>query len=112
MTIRIEYPDSSGIVRQADIYTASEIGDIAAPDIKVYEPHYLTQEQALSRKILLSSVPVVASIEFTPNGALRQRINIDFSYVELDNSLTWDGLGLEGFLVEGELVEIYYTTNG
>lgn len=59
------------------------------------------------KKITLSKTPLYpSSLKFIPDGGIEQRINID--YVVSTNEIIWNGLTLDGFLEEGEIVRVTY----
>jgi hypothetical protein len=72
-----------------------------------YSKHTLMQADIDSKKVFLTKTPT-SPIKLTPEGALTQRQDIDFRYEGSDNSITWDGLGLEGFLEVGEVITISF----
>lgn len=125
------YTDSSGVVREAEAFIVEDFSSSrqANSPLKLDSNGYLdgslfnpaqdmgikskteyitlTNSNLISKKVVLSNIPVSA-VSLIPDGAITQRNGIDFVYLESDNSVSWAGLGLEGFLESGETLEISY----
>ena len=70
----------------------------------------LTNDNIVNKEIILSGVPVAPeSVQLTPNNGIPQLNGVDFE-VTL-NVLSWDGLGLEGFLEVGDILIIQYSNS-
>lgn len=67
----------------------------------------ITEDMATSKQLSLQMVPVDAdSVQLTPVGGPLQILDIDFSVSGAN--ISWDGLGLDGFLESGDQVQIFY----
>jgi hypothetical protein len=67
----------------------------------------LTQENIDNKEVVLNSIPIIPeSVQLTPNGGIPQINGIDFQ-VNL-NILTWNSLGLDGFLEVGDILIVQY----
>jgi hypothetical protein len=83
-----------------------EVGKNVGLKIKT-ESFLLTQENIDSKSITLLKEPSNSNdIVFFPEGGIRQRNSIDFNVTE--NILSWDGLGLDGFMEVDDVVNITY----
>lgn len=126
-----EYTDELGIKREAEAFITADYTSTPQPnkpiittvdgylDPSLMNPTQdygiksktdyitLTPTQILNKKVILSEIPV-SNPTLTPDGGIPQRFGIDFSYQQSDNSVTWASLGLEGFLEEGETLEVSY----
>jgi hypothetical protein len=72
-----------------------------------YEDIILTSQQIADRKITLSRIPAFPeALLFVPVGGVAQIYGVDYTIV--GNDVSWAGLGLDGFLEEGEGVRITY----
>jgi hypothetical protein len=78
-------------------------------DIKfVHEVLDVTAQVLSEKKLILSHLPVANSgVILIPDGGVPQRQGVDF--IVAGNEVSFDGLGLDGFLEEGEQVYFYYT---
>jgi hypothetical protein len=67
----------------------------------------LTSQQIADKKITLSRIPAFPeALLFVPTGGVAQRYGVDYTVV--GNDIGWAGLGLDGFLEEGEGIRITY----
>ncbi len=115
-------PDSNGLELQNNILsvnlaTEENAGVLSAEDytkfnsIKIYEYFYedviLTAQQIAEKKITLSGTPAFPeALTFIPYGGVAQRYGQDYTII--GNDISWAGLGLDGFLEEGEGIRITY----
>ena len=75
--------------------------------VKTGEVVTLTNDHITNKRIILSVAPVSVNLtEFLPDGGILQRFGID--YTISGNILSWDALGLDGFLIEGDRITINY----
>lgn len=83
-----------------------EIGKTAGIKTKT-ETIILSADNIANKKFLLENQPIsVDTTIFLPEGGITQRPIIDYN---LDiNYVIWEGLGLDGFLEEGEVVRFTY----
>lgn len=124
------YRDADGVIREAEAFETLDYTTIKEPnkplmtlpsgfiDSSLINPAgevkskteliVLTQANIDGKKIPLSSTPIYSTFTLVPEGALPQRNGIDFVYVESDNSISWAGLGLDGFLEINETLEVTY----
>jgi hypothetical protein len=131
MSARFTFTDNFGRVKEVEAFTVLDFSTTKKPgaplrldengflDPSLIDPQRdyglkhrveiftLTQSQIDSKSIPLSDIPV-SPVSLIPDGALPQRNYIDFMFIESDNSLTWAGLGLDGFLEVGETLEVSY----
>jgi len=71
------------------------------------ETRVLTTQEITDKKLTLNTTPLTPSnILLTPEGGIPQRYGIDFTVS--GNELSWNGLGLDGFLASGEYITIVY----
>lgn len=114
--------DANGLLLQDNVLSlqlASDdtAGAITAEDysrlysIKTYEYYVediiLTSQQIADKKITLSRTPAFPeALLFVPVGGVAQRYGVDYTVV--GNDVDWAGLGLDGFLEEGEGIRITY----
>ena len=83
-----------------------EVGKKSSLKVKT-ESFLLNQENIDNRRIVLSKQPAdYGDVIFFPEGGIAQRNQIDFS-VSL-NVVSWEGLGLDGFLEVDDVVQITY----
>ena len=81
----------------------SQIGSI----VPRLEARVLTNTEATDKSLVLSNIPSdPTKVLLIPQGGPAQRIDVDFSVV--GDTLSWSGLGLDGFLDEGEYILIQY----
>jgi hypothetical protein len=81
---------------------------IGSDGISSVEQIFILSEQDIERKyLILQKKPINGSIIFTPDGGIPQRKDIDYRLV-LENKIEWSGLCLDGFLEEGEVIQINY----
>jgi len=82
-----------------------------APIVKFAQyPHEITEEEAEAKKVYLDyPVDPNAYVRFQPRGAPCVIKEVDYIFDSSDNSISWDGKGLETYLVAGNLVEIVYS---
>ena len=67
----------------------------------------LTQENIDSKNIVLPATPFYPNnVSLTPEGGIIQRNSIDYNIV--DNILSWNGLGLDGYLEVGETIIVQF----
>jgi hypothetical protein len=78
----------SGLQPKQDVITLSS-GDISA------------------KKVVLSATPSFTNIFLQPEGGIPQVYGEDFILIN-GNEISWDGLGLDGFLEAGERLFISY----
>ena len=93
---------------QVDIQTRG----YQAPITKFLQYAYqLTQADIVEKKVYITGefAPQGGFVKFQPRGAPCVIITLDFIFNENDNSISWDGLGLDGFLEEGNWVEVSYS---
>lgn len=75
--------------------------------IDIAEVYTLTSGNISIKGFLLTYTPAdPTAIELTPIGGILQRYGVD--YVYSNGYVTWDGLGLDGFLEEGEQIYVRY----
>lgn len=67
----------------------------------------LTAQDITDKKVTLNQIPANNSISLMPDGGASQRIGVDFDVVN-SNEVSWNGLGLDGFLEEGETIYVTY----
>ena len=83
-----------------------------APITKINQYAYqLTQSDIDEKKVFLSGefAPQGGFIKFQPRGGPCVIITLDFIFNEGENSISWDGLGLDGLLEKDNWVEISYS---
>lgn len=67
----------------------------------------LTLSDIVLKKIVLSNAAIFPDgVLFLPDGGITQRYGVDFTVVS--NEIRWNGLGLDGFLEEGDIINIVY----
>ena len=67
----------------------------------------LTQEDINNKYVTLASTPLIPSaVVVTPEGGIPQAYTVDFIIV--GNQLRWDGLGLDNFLDETDVLLVQY----
>jgi len=67
----------------------------------------LTQNDINNKFVTLASTPLIASsVVVTPEGGIAQAYGIDF--IVVGNQLRWDGLGLDNFLDETDVLLVQY----
>jgi hypothetical protein len=67
----------------------------------------LTMQNIIDGQVILSRTPVLPSaVRLLPDGGIPQRYGVDYAVV--GNILTWQGLGLDGFLEEDDILYITY----
>lgn len=68
----------------------------------------ITATEASEKKIVLNFFPAFPEkIKVTPAGGIQQVYGLDYT-ISNGNELTWAGLGLDGFIEEGEIVFVSY----
>lgn len=68
----------------------------------------VTVQHILQKSFPLTHIPVNPNAAiFLPEGGIPQFVGEDF--VIDDNILSWDGLGLDGFIEENDIIHVYYT---
>jgi hypothetical protein len=124
------YRDASGVIREVEAYVVEDFSPFRIPNRPVVttesgylhpslldpstsirpktEKIVLTRENIDQKKIYLEEFPVGDIISLTPDGGIGQRVDVDFTYIEGENSISWAGLGLEGFLEVNESLEITF----
>jgi hypothetical protein len=70
------------------------------------ETFVLTEQDIENKHVFLSKVPISGSLTLVPDGGIAQRKDIDFR-VE-GSKVDWAGASLDGFLEEGEVLQINY----
>lgn len=71
--------------------------------------HTLTAQNITEKKVYLDyPADENGFIFFQPLSAPHVGRNTDYAFIKSENAITWNGLGLEGFLEESEQVEIVY----
>lgn len=103
LSLQLASSDSAGAITSEDFDRLN--------NLKTYEYFYedviLTAQQIADRKITLSKTPAFPeALTFVPDGGVAQRYVED--YIVVGNEIRWDGLGLDGFLEEGEGIRITY----
>lgn len=110
--------DVSQQVINVDVYTTGQNNlEIAtrgfvAPVTKFEQYAYkLTAADIDEKKVYLVGefAPQGNFIKFQPRGAPSVIITLDFIFNSEENSISWEGLGLDGLLEEDEWVEITYS---
>jgi hypothetical protein len=89
-----------------------QVRGFQAPITKINQYAYqLTQSDIDEKKVFLSGefAPQGGFIKFQPRGAPCVIITLDFIFIEGENSISWEGLGLDGFLEKDNWVEISYS---
>lgn len=68
----------------------------------------VTAQNVAEKKFVLSFIPEFPErIKLTPDGGPQQVYGVDYIIINR-NEISWDGLGLDGFLEENELVFLSY----
>lgn len=68
----------------------------------------VTAEDIEQKSFSLTYIPVnTATAIFLPEGGIPQFLGVDFA-IE-GNILSWNGLGLDGFIEENDIIHVYYT---
>lgn len=67
----------------------------------------LTAQNMTDKKVTLSSMPANNNITLVPEGGFAQAIGVHYEVIN-QNEVSWNGLGLDGFLEEGEQIYITY----
>lgn len=83
-----------------------------SPVTKIQQYAYqITQLDITEKKVYITGefAPQGGFVKFQPRGAPCVIITLDFIFNETDNSISWDGLGLDGLLEEDDWVEISYS---
>lgn len=81
---------------------------IGSDGISSAEQIFILSEEDIERKyLILQKKPINGSIVFTPDGAIPQRKGIDYRLIS-ENKIDWNGLCLDTFLEEGEVIQINY----
>lgn len=110
--------DVSQQVINVDVYTTGQNNlEIAtrgfvAPVTKFEQYAYqLTATDIEEKKVYIVGeyAPQGNFVKFQPRGAPCVIITLDFIFNSEENSISWDGLGLDGLLEEDEWVEITYS---
>lgn len=66
----------------------------------------LTDADIELKSISLTKTPISGSLLLIPDGGIAQRKDIDFRII--DNKIDWSDASLDGFLEEGEVLQINY----
>lgn len=93
---------------QVDIETRG----FQSPITKISQYAYqVTALDIAEKKVFITGefAPQGGFVKFQPRGAPCVIITLDFIFNENDNSISWDGLGLDGILEEGDWVEVSYS---
>ena len=91
------------------LYTDQKVAEIQSSQLgaPVTVQVTLTAQQISNKEIILTITPSVpGAVTLVPEGGIPQVNGIDFEVS--GNILSWEGLGLEGFLELGELLIIQY----
>lgn len=98
-----ESPDGLAESNAVDLYLNPEF------EIKsIKERITLTQENINDKQVILSRVPIYpTAVTLCPDGGIPQVYSVD--YIVSGLVLSWDSLGLDDFLEEGEVIEIGYS---
>jgi hypothetical protein len=81
---------------------------IGSDGVSSAEQIFVLSEQDIERKyLILQKKPINGSIVFTPDGGIPQRKDIDYRLTS-ESKVEWNGLCLDGFLEEGEVIQINY----
>jgi hypothetical protein len=94
--------DENGIIRT--YAQGTNIAAIIAAQTESFSP---TSQNILSKKIQLPHSPIPGTVRFTMAGCLDQIENQGF-YLD-GNEIKWDNMGLDGFLDETDLIQIFYS---
>lgn len=97
----------SSIDEYSIVRTYAEGTNIAAVIPTSTEPFRPTLHDLYVKKFVLPHNPIPGTIRFTMSGCLDQIENQGF-YVD-GNSIRWDNMGLDGFLDETDLIQIFYS---
>lgn len=82
-------------------------GDGGASQLR-YDRIVVTAEHIFEKQFSLTYIPVNPStVMFLPQGGIAQFLGEDF--VIDDNILSWNELGLDGFIEENDIIHVYYT---
>ncbi len=69
----------------------------------------LSNSDITQKKFTLHHAPIFPeTIQFIPDGGIHQRYDEDFTVTGSD--ISWNGLGLEGFLEAGDKIRVIYTS--
>lgn len=76
--------------------------------IPIVDRFVISAENVTTKALMLSHTPLFpAAVMVFPTGGPAQRYGIDYSvYAEF---ITWDSLGLDNFIEEGDIVDVAYT---
>jgi hypothetical protein len=81
---------------------------IGSDGVSSAEQIFVLSELDIERKyLILQKKPINGSVVLTPDGGIPQRKDIDYKII-LENKIEWNGLCLDGFLEEGEVIQINY----
>jgi len=94
--------DEVGVVR-----TYAEGTNVAAVVPTQTEPFYPSFHDLFVKHIDLPHTPIPGTVRFNIAGCLEQIENQGF-YLD-GNSIWWDNMGLDGFLDQTDLVQIFYS---
>lgn len=80
------------------------IGQNAGDNLETIE---LQSQDIFNKFVLLQGTPLSPKqVIVTPEGGIDQRNGIDYKVI--GNRITWDSLGLDGFLEEGDIIIVQY----
>jgi len=94
--------DEDGVIR-----TYAEGTNVAAVVPTQTEPFYLSFHDLYVKHIDLEHIPIPGTIRFSIAGCLDQVENQGF-YLD-GNSIRWDNYGLDGFLDQNDLIQVFYS---
>ena len=97
----------SSIDEYSVIRTYAEGTNISAVVPTSTEPFRPTLHNLYVKEFVLDHAPIPGTVRFTMSGCLDQIENQGF-YVD-GNSIRWDNMGLDGFLDETDLIQIFYS---
>ena len=103
LSLQLASPANSGAISPTDYQKIN--------NLKFYknniETVILTFQQISDKKITLSKLPAFPdALSFIPTGGIAQKYGEDYTVV--NNDIDWSGMGLDGFLEEGEEITISY----
>lgn len=75
--------------------------------VAVTETITLTSQNAIDKKVILSSPPTNNDVSLLPDGGSLQTVGVDFVVIN-NKEVSWAGLGLDGYLEEGDVIYITY----
>lgn len=110
--------DVSQQIINVDVYSKSQHNlevstrGFVSPVTKFIQyPYQLTSSDISEKRVYLTNeyAPQGGFIKFQPRGAPCVIISLDFIFIEEENCISWENLGLDGLLEEDEWVEIAYS---